>query len=624
MNNKKHLAGILLMVLFICFSVSCGKQQAPSEDIHHTDIDLGSYVFETDWQYYMSANGNTSPKIRETENGCVFVNNGFIYYYEQGGSIMPLCSNVNCLHDQETDPEKKKECLAYLDDIREGDVGTVLMKYKDDLFVRYERTDHDAEKGDFCVMKMALDGSSKDMVCRVKDMNYPLIHRGYLYYYSTEFSVTEEESQSDSMSDGIMEQVGFHRMDIEKRNPKAELVYYREGDHGFAQPQVYGNYMWLFVIGDQGQRRETRIYNIETNQMEEAETVMMPVQIYQGKAYVRLYDGTKSDLDKTTVVQMDLYGKTEKTVVEGIEQLCDIMSDEKYFYISNSQLHQNHPEILEKIQVYDANFQLVDEYRMPDVGNLYGSVPIGGEKYQYLRYINEKEGEWGLLVFNKNRIGSLKGGACPYTIIKYGAEGSSSGEEPESYEPESYDPETDISEPIEIKVPETILYTETSVSYTEPEDQEVTGKLKRKRYLDAISENYTECQVYLSADKVKVVVTPLEIEDVFGNDILLGRCNTRRTTLYGYYTKGKETYVRKMTMTAIKTTEPDTAELRLPEDGDEFIGVKAVTEAEYLIETWTPPEKGLEWVLIKKPEAFPPSVGSFKEFLECYDGKVEE
>ena len=142
-----------------------------------------------------------------------------------------------------------------------------LMKYKDDLFVRYERIDHDAEQGDVCVMKIALDGTSKDMICRVRDMNYPLIHRGYLYYYAIEYSVTEEESQESSMNDSIREDISFHRMNIEKRNPKAELVYYREGDHGCGQPQVYGNYMWLFVIGDQGKRYGSRIYNIETGEI---------------------------------------------------------------------------------------------------------------------------------------------------------------------------------------------------------------------------------------------------------------------------------------------------------------------------------------------------------------------
>ena len=152
----------LLWLWMVLILASCKKDTAPSEK-QHDDVSLGSYVFETDWQYYMCNNINAKAKIQETENGCVFIHKGYLYRYEQGGSIMPLCANANCLHDQETDPEKQKECCAYLDYARTGDSfdreSAALMKYKDELFVCYDRTDHDPDTGDMCLMKIALDGS---------------------------------------------------------------------------------------------------------------------------------------------------------------------------------------------------------------------------------------------------------------------------------------------------------------------------------------------------------------------------------------------------------------------------------------------------------------------------------
>ena len=614
-NYRKWLYLLIiscLVIISICLLFFLKKGKKPSNDNEYSDASLGSYVFETDWQYYMTANGNFNPKIQETSNGCVFVHNSFVYRYEQGGSILPLCSNANCLHEQEKDPEKRKECHAYLDYAEEGDADrtVVLMKYKDDLFVRYNRSDHDPDSGDACLMKIPLDGASKDILIRANDIKYPLVHRGYLYFYSVEYSVADEESQNGDADNKIMPSVGFHRINLEKKRLKDELIYYREGDHGCFASYAFGNCIWFSMIGNQGSKLTNKIYNIETNQTEDTE-ISPPVQAYQGKYYQKPYDAAKGDLDMTVLVQADIYGKPEKNVLEDIEQLSNILSDGKYLYICNTQIHQAYPEIEEECRVYDENFQLVDKFKLPDTGNLY-VVPIGGEKNQYVRYSDEESGEWGLLVFDKSRIGTIQGDYCPYSFIRYGAEGT---------DPEPFIPKDDsVSPSEEIQIPDSTLNQEVSLTYTEPEDEIVTGKLKNKKYLDSVSGNHTDCQVFLSVDRVKAVMTPSTSYDPGNGGIVIGRCYTRVTTLYGYYTKGKETYARKVTMTSVNAEEPVTVEIELPEDGDEFIGVKAVTEADYLTEYWTPPPKEGPY----NPNASRTEIGSSKEPLTCYEGKVEE
>ena len=612
--KKWFVLGIFsfLLILSICLVVFLKKSEKPSDDNEHSDVSLGNYDFETDWQYYMTANGNFNPKIQETSKGCVFVHNSFVYHYEQGGSIMPLCSNANCLHDRERDPEKKKECHAYLDNAEEGDAdrSVALMKYKDDLFVSYTRSDHDPDNGDACLIKIPLDGSSKDILFRTNNIWYPLMHRGYLYYYSREYSVAEEEPQSGDPDNKIMPSVGFHRINLEKKSLKDELIYYREGDHGYFAPYAFGNLIWFSLIGDNGSLLTNKIYNIETNRTEDTE-ISPPVQVFQSKYYQKPYDTKKGDLDMTVLVQADIYGKPEKTVLEDIEQLSNILSDGKYFYICNTQIHQAYSEIEEKCQVYDENFQLVDEYKLPDTGDPY-VVPIGGEKSQYLCYSDKESGEWGLLVFDKDKIGSIHGDYCPYLFIRYGAEGK---------EPEPFIPKDDsASLPEEMQIPDTTLDQEVSLTYTEPEEEIVTGKLRKKKYLDSASGNYTDCQVFLSDDSVKAVITPTTPYDPGNGAIVIGRCDTRVTALYGYYTKGKETFVRKITMTSKNAEEPAAVEITLPEDGDKFIGVKAETVADYLTEYWSPPPKEG----IYNPNASRSDVGSFKEFLTCYEGKVEK
>ncbi len=313
----------------------------------------------------------------------------------------------------------------------------------------------------------------------------------------------------------------------------------------------------------------------------------------------------------TSILRTDIYGRDGEIVIPEIEQLSTMMSDGNYFYITNTQIHLAYPEVEEKCLVYDDNFQLVDEYKLPDTGNPYGPA-IGGDAFQYVRYSDEESGDWGLLVFDKSRIGSIHGDYCPYSFIRYGAEGT---------DPEPFIPKDDAASPSEeIQVPDTTLNQEISLTYSEPDDEIVTGKLKKKKYLDSTSGNHTDCQVFLSSDRAKAVMTPTTPYDPGNGAIVIGKCYTRVTTIYGYYTKGKETYVRKVTMTSVNAEESVTVEIELPEDGDEFIGVKAVTEADYLTELWSPPPKSGPY----NPNASRTNVTSGKDFLTCYEGKVEE
>ena len=86
--NKKRLyliiilGTVLVMGLIMLLIVSSHKNQGEEAAESEQDLDIAfedTYHFDTDWQYYMSAPAVNMPKIQETENGCVFVHNGFIY-----------------------------------------------------------------------------------------------------------------------------------------------------------------------------------------------------------------------------------------------------------------------------------------------------------------------------------------------------------------------------------------------------------------------------------------------------------------------------------------------------------------------------------------------------------------
>ena len=578
------------------------NERIESEKIIDTSFE-DEYHFDTDFQYYMTSPAVIAPKVQETGSGCVMVHNGFVYTYLQGGSIVPLCSKVNCIHDREPDPDKRRECHACLDDAMIDSDGTTyayLMAYKDSLYVVYDAETGIDSKGDHCLARLHLDGSSKEVLLKGQSMECPLIHRGYLYYFTLEYAAD---------SDGIKYKASFHRMNIEKSILKDECLFNDGRQHGFTGLRAYGSYIWFMMVN--GGDILSQVYDIRTGTIIPTDLQTDGYQMYQDKLYRMRHEKLEDNTSSLNISEMDITGKPGKTVLTGIEPGSTLQGDKNYIYISDAENQWEHPETEEVYKVYDKNFNLVDSYRMPNIGDRYiSAVPVGGENYQYLLYTGNEAGKWGLLIFDKKEIGSIKGELCPYNILWYGETS------PEPFKPEPSDQGTSERN----RIPEPTLDSKTSITYSEITDELFTGKLKRKRYADYMVDYDAniECQVSFTQDQVSASVTsqPVEINPKEGI-ILLGTCNRKITKVYGYYTKGEETYVRTVTMSSMNTTEPDTVTLELPEDGDEFIGVKAEVTGVLQEEHWSYPEEELIG-----DAKNPSSISSQGYSITSYDGMV--
>ena len=80
------------------------------------------------------------------------------------------------------------------------DVNSVsLMVYGDDLYVCYDQKlmGVNTMEPTVAVVKIALDGSSQDIVAAHKSINYPVIHRGCLYYFETVWDTEKTVEESD-------------------------------------------------------------------------------------------------------------------------------------------------------------------------------------------------------------------------------------------------------------------------------------------------------------------------------------------------------------------------------------------------------------------------------------------
>ena len=411
-------AGIISVVFMINLLIlSCSGKQSINSDSYHKG---------TDFQYFQTSQWYRRPKIQETENGCVFMLKDFLYIYEnKTDSILPLCSKANCLHDKEKDPEKLKECSAHVDamvtNMTKPYSDITLMYYKDWIYICYpvSADAKDSQDGMCRVYRVSMDGSSKDLVYQQKNMQYPLLHRGYLYYYTYDFAVAES---------GLYSRIALLRINVEDTSPKPEVIRQSDSDirsHG--ELTAYGNYVYFSFTDEVSDRDRVFCYNIESREISVFGDPGSHITGYHSNMYYLYYYTGKDDLYLSEVSKVAADGSTKEEVIPNIEQGKMLMSDEKYLYITNGWLsvdmsfaEERDPEVPDLyVWVYDDRMDLVDEYAIPDTNDEPNyEQPPGGE-VQYMRLQDEEIGEYGLYIWDKSDIGTLHGKAYSQRKVLY-------------------------------------------------------------------------------------------------------------------------------------------------------------------------------------------------------------
>ena len=545
MNKKNHvLIKVLILAFILLTSYSCGRMEESLND---------DYQSGTDHQFFMTANFSPRPKIQETEKGCVCYHEGFIYYYEQGGSIMPLCSKGNCLHDQEKDADKRKECSAFLEDADGMDIS--LMLYKNCIYISYSRKITEVNEDRVGLYRINLDGSSKDIIFTCPSMEFPVIHRGYLYYFKQEFQAGAE----------ISSQISLYRRNIEDNQHKEEVIYEPEGAHGCSGIQAYGKRLYLTMVRN---RTETMfsVYDIETGKITESPYEGRLYTAFGGKTYWLPYDHEKNYQALSDLYQCDEYGENESIVIKNIPQGSILKYDGRYYYLDNAMISHEDPEVENKVRVYDEEFVLKDEFSLPSTDTYLYDTPIGGAKYQHLIFDDSETEEWGLYVWDKEEIGQLNGRSYSQQRICYEKNANTVPKEKRVIDG--------------VVIPETSLDEAVSVKATDERDIYITDldQWTEKKADEDLSHMETyggELSVSFTRDTVSAVLKYASETQPVQTDITIGESIKKTILLDSYYIKNKAVFKYSQTITAINTPDPDEFVLGLPEGGEEFIGVTA-------------------------------------------------
>lgn len=193
----------------------------------------------------------------ETENGYCTRIGDYIYFCSFENEVMlPLCGRPDCLHDKETDPEKQKECTAY---VPFGTFGEQLVYYDGKLYANMgeaekEKLSQEMVFGDRLAM-LDTDGSSKTEWDVTLEESYGFVmHRGSVYY-------TSQQTDPDTLE--VSETV--YRMDI---GTKQKTVLVRLEGEASAMPSIrvypYGDYVYINILLAKDPEVPRLIYDINS------------------------------------------------------------------------------------------------------------------------------------------------------------------------------------------------------------------------------------------------------------------------------------------------------------------------------------------------------------------------
>ena len=175
----KRISLFILAVILLVTLASCGKEET---------ITGMEYVEGQDQQYFYSDMGSNT-LLTETEDGYYYFVGFYLCYTDKENmQSSVLCGRPDCLHQNETNPERVLDCNAYFS-------GAQFLQYYDgNLYVVSRKITSD----DMELTQLSLDGSKRKSIQTFPSSILSFaIHRGMLYYTGT--SLNEEGVSCSSL-----------------------------------------------------------------------------------------------------------------------------------------------------------------------------------------------------------------------------------------------------------------------------------------------------------------------------------------------------------------------------------------------------------------------------------------
>ena len=434
MKKFEKAAKCYLMMTVVLFTLSgCGKETLPN-----------TYVEGSDFQYMQVDSAGEYTAVQQGEDGYYLRHGDYIYYLDElSGEIMPLCNRVDCLHDKETEEERKENCNAYVENSSDNSRGIAYCNgyvYCLDgaTFLNIGET--------LTLYKISADGSKKEKVYQWADDMFLIrwiVHRDVFYYVEKKYIEKESEEAE------LISIVTLYAMDLTKAVPRPKVVYSVSSeeiiDPVIAHIKCYGNYLYFLFNGVKMMESDSSlqmfttgfVYDIEKQELKELGTLGMQedeqvsdIKFWKDKILFKIVTGYDDDYFRPAMTYIaNLDGTDEEVYVEDIMG-HNYYSDGQYLIKTDSLMvflaslglgYCDYDKEEGTYWVYDNNLDLVDSFVLPPEIHVIDAPRMGNAQEMYLLYDDAQEPEkWGVLRWDKSGIGSYGGGKFDVTVIPYG------------------------------------------------------------------------------------------------------------------------------------------------------------------------------------------------------------
>lgn len=425
-----------LCILSCAFVLSgCGKGELPN-----------TYVEGSDFQYMRQGSADYVPEMQKGEDGYYFRRGEFIYYLdEKTDTLLPLCNRADCLHERETDEERREACNAFVANEFERSNCRGIAYCNGYLYCLSIDSNEFHERA--TLYRIAADGSSKEQVVQWDDVAIGkwIIHRDTFFYEERIYyfpSEHEEESEED-----VQDLITVKKLKLSGSMEQPETLYVCEEENvyygGCNWLVAYGNYFYIIISGVKFESDErfysyekTFIYDMEKETFEELtyggmaeEEQILGVTFWQDRILFapNIYDVDDietSYLRTGNIYIADLDGSNVEIFMEDVPMGYSIRSDGRYLYLTNGTMvtmsdwgYWNYSE-KKTFWAYDEENEMVDTFILPEAVKDFGTPAVGDTERMYTIY-QEDDGGWGVLRLDKSKIGSYHGAEIDFTVIPY-------------------------------------------------------------------------------------------------------------------------------------------------------------------------------------------------------------
>ena len=420
---QKIAAVFCAAILLAALCSACKSKELPD-----------TYIEGSDYQYMNMESLRFTLRHVRGSKGPYVLHGDYIYFIDEGSNlILPLCNKADCLHDQETDPEKYAYCNACMLPANGFPTGQLGISYCNGVLYCL---DDGFNASPPTLYRLSEDGSKKEQVYQWDNcsINEWLIHRDVLYF---------TKQVHENIDGKIKENVQLMSLSLTDPAKKEKPVFSADADldiFTLGKPKAYGNHLYFQILAYTPSEEEidddnfltylyykTFVYDILNDTVTE---IVLPgtsqtefissLELWNDKILLSSFDFAPGGTAESDWYIAELDDSNPEIFMRDVPKYSSFVSDGTYLYLTNAHKVARGEEDEDNLiyEVFDNNLEKIDTFKPPTTIIFHEILPLGTD-VMYLQYSSGDENStaWGVVQWDK-QIGTYHGDPIDKDVVK--------------------------------------------------------------------------------------------------------------------------------------------------------------------------------------------------------------